>query len=254
MYKVTNIDEIETVKENKLLVNKDKIVLSNSKILISGKDNIIVIEDGCKLLNTNININGNGNLVYLSSNKNNIMLNLSIFNNSTCYIGKNVYFNGTLNVILSEEKNFLVGSDCLFSFGIWVRTADPHLIYDAESKVRINHSKSVLIGEHCWIGQAAMLLKGCEVGSGSIIGGGAVLSKRVGNNEIYAGNPAKKIKEGIFWSGECVHTFTDEKTKKYNVMNKSDYIFSQDNILDKLKHLDAIKTSNHDKLDFIQQI
>lgn len=254
MYKITNVNEIQSLEDNRILINKDKIVMNNSKIIISGKDNIVFIEDGCSLLNTTININGNGNLVYLSKSRHNIILGLNMYNNSTCYIGKEVYFNGTLNVILSEEKNFFVGSDCLFSFGIWVRTADPHLIYDADSKVRINPSKSILVGEHCWIGQGAMLLKGSVVGSGSIVGGGAVLAKTVGNNEVYAGNPAKKIKENVFWSGECVHTFTDEKTRKYNVMDKEEYIYKKDITLSHFLHLDAIKTSSTDKLDFIQKM
>lgn len=177
---------------------------------------------------------------------------MSIFNNSTLYIGDDAYFNGTLNIILSEEKNFFVGNGCLFSFGIWVRTADPHLIYDAETKVRINPSKSILIGDHVWIGQSAMLLKGCHIASGCILGAASIMSKATGNNQVWAGNPAKKVKKNIFWSSESVHNFTYESAQKYNVMNKNDFIFTKDDKMVLFKHLDAMPAKLiDDKLSFI---
>ena len=68
-----------------------------------------------------------------------------------------------MNVILSEQKHLFIGNDCLLSFGIWVRNADPHLIYDVESHKRVNPTKSIYIGDHVWIGQSAMILKGRKV-------------------------------------------------------------------------------------------
>lgn len=78
---------------------------------------------------------------------------------NTLYIGKNNYFNGKLNLILSERKHIVIGDDGLFSFGIWLRTADPHLIYSCETHERINPSKNILIGDHVWIGQGSLVLK-----------------------------------------------------------------------------------------------
>ena len=251
MEKIINLEK-DTTTDNSFIANKEKVVMTNSEITFFGEKNIVFLEDGCSLLNTKINIQGDGNLVYISKSRHKIIINVSVFNNSTLYLGPNAYFNGTLNVSLSEEKNFLVGEGCLFSFGIWGRTADPHLIYDMDSKVRINPSKSIMIGDHVWIGQSAMLLKGCQVGSGSIIGAGAILSKITGTNEIWGGNPAKKIKENIFWSPESVHAFTDLQTKKYNVMNKKEFIFSRDIKLALFKQYDALFASNKDKLEFIK--
>lgn len=48
--------------------------------------------------------------------------------------------------------------------------------------------------------------------------------------------------------------FTDEKTRKYNVMDKEEYIYKKDITLSHFLHLDAIKTSSTDKLDFIQKM
>lgn len=51
------------------------------------------------------------------------------------------------------------------------------------------------IGHDVWIGQNAVILPGCKhVGTGSIIGAGAIVTKDVPAYAIVAGNPAKVIK------------------------------------------------------------
>lgn len=45
-----------------------------------------------------------------------------------------------------------------------------------------------------YIGLGAIILKGVNIGEGSIVGAGAVLSKDVPPYTIYGGNPAKKIR------------------------------------------------------------
>ena len=159
------------------------------------------------------------------------------------FLGRDIYFNGPLNAICSEEKNILIGHNCLISFGVWIRTADPHLIYDAETLSRINPSLSVLIGQSVWIGQQVMILKGAEIGSGSIIGARSVVpKKKVGNNECWGGNPASKIKSNIFWSGECVHNYTAKKTLESNKFHKTQTVpkFIEDKTIMTFKCLDKI--------------
>ena len=120
-------------------------------------------------------------------------------------------------------------TDCLFSFGVWFRTADPHLIYDAESHQRINFSKDIIVGDHVWIGQNALILKGTQIGSGSIIGAGSVAANKIlQSNASFAGNPVRMIRNHIFWDGACVHkwTFTETEKSKNNPSEK--WIFAPD--------------------------
>lgn len=56
---------------------------------------------------------------------------------------------------------------------------------------------SVEIGENCWIAPSASVLNQKKIGDNSLVGMGAVVLKDVGENEIYAGNPAKFIKKII---------------------------------------------------------
>lgn len=81
-----------------------------------------------------------------------------------------------------------------------IRTSDGHGIFDASTKECINQPSDVLIGDHVWLGNSSRVNKGSTIHSGSVIGQGSIVSKVVDGNCIYAGIPAKKIKENIVWS------------------------------------------------------
>ena len=187
--------------------------LNNSTIQFNGKNNILYCEKGVKLKGSTINFNGNNSLVYLSSNKYNCILNIFINNDQVFYMGKDSYINDKLNIFLSEQKNIYIGSYCLFSTEVVLRNADPHLIYDGDTKKRINPTKSIFIGDHVWVGQRAMILKGTQIDSGSIIGAMSVVSgKKIPHNTSWAGNPVRQIKDNIFWSSEAVHPWVQWHT------------------------------------------
>ena len=54
-------------------------------------------------------------------------------------------------------------------------------------------SKPVRIGQKCFIGARAIILKGVTIGDGAVVGAGAVVSRDVPNGSIVAGNPASVI-------------------------------------------------------------
>lgn len=54
--------------------------------------------------------------------------------------------------------------------------------------------RSVVIGDDVWIGSRATILPGVTIGSGSIIGASAVVTKDVPNYSVVVGNPAKVVK------------------------------------------------------------
>lgn len=171
------------------------------------------------------------------------------------FIGKNTYTNGKLYLIASERQNILIGDDGLFSFGIWIRTADPHLLYDCESKERINPSMSVLIGDHVWVGQNALILKGTHIGSGSIIGAASVVShKTVGSNCAAVGNPAKVIKSGVFFTKDCVHNWSKEKTDNSQVNNTDKWTYKKDKTTKDLTKIDEKIKSFHTADEKLEEV
>ena len=54
---------------------------------------------------------------------------------------------------------------------------------------------STKIGANSWIAPSASLLNKLTIGSGSVVGMGAVVIKNVGDNEVVAGNPSRFIKK-----------------------------------------------------------
>jgi UDP-3-O-[3-hydroxymyristoyl] glucosamine N-acyltransferase len=53
---------------------------------------------------------------------------------------------------------------------------------------------SVEIGENCFIGANSTIRQKLKIGNNVIIGMGAVVTKNIPDNEVWAGNPAKFLK------------------------------------------------------------
>lgn len=56
-------------------------------------------------------------------------------------------------------------------------------------------SRPVKIGNDVWIGTGATILAGVTIGDGAVIGAGAVVRSDVPSNEIWAGLPARKLRD-----------------------------------------------------------
>lgn len=55
--------------------------------------------------------------------------------------------------------------------------------------------KRTVIGNDVWIGDRATIKSGVTVGDGAVIGMGSIVTKDIGCYEIWAGNPARKIRD-----------------------------------------------------------
>jgi len=55
--------------------------------------------------------------------------------------------------------------------------------------------KRILIGDDVWVGANAIVME--DVGNGSIVGAGAVVTKKVEPHSVVVGNPAKAVKKRV---------------------------------------------------------
>jgi acetyltransferase-like isoleucine patch superfamily enzyme len=53
------------------------------------------------------------------------------------------------------------------------------------------------IGSNCFLGGRSLILPGVEIGDGSIVGAGSVVTKTVPPGSLVGGNPARILREGI---------------------------------------------------------
>lgn len=58
-----------------------------------------------------------------------------------------------------------------------------------------NPYKQTIIGNDVWIGLRVIVKAGVKIGDGAVIGMGSIVTKDIPPYEIWAGNPAKKIKD-----------------------------------------------------------
>lgn len=95
-------------------------------------------------------------------------------------------------------RRITIGKNCLIAGGVTIRDYDGHPL-DAEErrilrKVIAEEIRPVVIGDDCWIGGRALILKGVTIGSRSIVAARSVVTKDVPPDVIVAGNPARVVK------------------------------------------------------------
>jgi len=92
-------------------------------------------------------------------------------------------------------KKVTIGKDCAIARDVIIRDTDAHKIYNSTSQM----TQEVFIGEHVWIGNRAIIMKGVTIGNGAVIAAGSIVTKDVPENCLAAGVPAKVIREHIEW-------------------------------------------------------
>ena len=107
------------------------------------------------------------------------------------FIGK--YSLITPGVRIMAAESIKIGDACMIAHGAYISDADWHGIYDRAKPV--GKTKPIVLKDNVWIGDSAIICKGVTIGKNSIIGAGAVVTKDVPANSIYAGNPAVLVKK-----------------------------------------------------------
>ena len=253
---VKTIDQIDDLKDNKIMGNPK---LDNVTISFAGKGNILYCENNVKLSNCRITFWGENSLVYLSSSDSPYPLSLDIFKNSTFYIGKDAILVRTTYINVQEHKNIIIGDDCSFASNVSIRTSDPHIIYDSNTKKRVNHSYSTYIGDHVWLGHQAYVGKGVKIGSGAILDNNSYASSYsvLKSNTLYGGNPVNVIQNDVFFTKDYTGSLRKEDSADVEEYKSRIFLFSNTpgETLDFDKIDSIISNFNvNEKLNFIQKL
>ena len=125
-----------------------------------------------------------------------------------CFIDQNIYIRNPFNLSISKNCSINRGCEFFTSFQdsnngsikleenvtlspnvkIYAIAQDPH------SKNFDTIAKPVLIKENAWICADVTILPGVIIGKNAVVASKAIVNKSVNENEIWGGNPIKKIK------------------------------------------------------------
>ncbi|WP_394242058.1 acyltransferase [Halopseudomonas laoshanensis] len=100
----------------------------------------------------------------------------------------------------SDRAKIKIGSEVMFGPGVKILGGD-HEFKNTEMPMffaKKNPGKKqadINISNDVWIGANAVILEGVQIGTGSIVGAGSLVAKDVESYSIYAGVPARKIKD-----------------------------------------------------------
>ena len=109
-------------------------------------------------------------------------------------VGENSYINGGM-LLASPNARISIGKNCLISYAVHIRT-DMHRHEPGVPIIEQGVTESdIVIGDNVWIGYGAQIMSGVTIGSNSIVGAGAVVTKDVPQNVIVGGVPARIIGE-----------------------------------------------------------
>lgn len=116
---------------------------------------------------------------------------------ATLTIGKNV---GISSTALVASYSITIGDNVKIGGGVCIydtdfHSLDPNIREKPTLDMEFKANKPVIIKDNVFIGAHSTILKGVTIGTNAVIGACSLVTHDVPDNEIWAGNPAKFIRE-----------------------------------------------------------
>ncbi|MBO5445964.1 acyltransferase [bacterium] len=197
-----------------------KTLPKNFNLTINGSNNYIEIIGPIKFNNTTIEIEGNENIFKIKKPARVVkncyfcLEGLAEVNiDEDCGLNMGLY--AIINNNFKNKHKLTIGKGVFIGKDVIIRTSDGHAIIDPETGLAINEPQDIEIGDNVWIGARNMILKGTKIPSGSIVGAQSVVNKKFETtNVLIAGNPAKIIRNNVFWDVRDFGRYMKETTKE----------------------------------------
>lgn len=122
---------------------------------------------------------------------------------SNCKIGRYCSIGSNIRVVSATHptKGFISTHPAFFSDTYWF-----HYVKESKFKEHLSDTDGweCTIGNDVWIGDNVLILGGCKIGDGAVIGMGSIVRHDVPPYTIVAGIPAKEIRKRF--SGETIES------------------------------------------------
>ena len=116
--------------------------------------------------------------------------NVYIGDGSDVHIGSNCHVNENVHIVNAIIGDHVMIAPEVYFVGDLHRTDQIDIPMINQGKVSCLPTK---IGDDVWIGLRAIIMPGVQIGTGAIVGAGAVVTRDVEANSIVAGIPARVI-------------------------------------------------------------
>ena len=205
---------------NSILCDHDN---PNVKVIFKGSDNKLEIK-GAHFLKAQIIFTGNNAVVSFgkSSPKKPHHISIRVGQDSSIKIADGLTIEKNASLFACEGASINIGKDCMLASNVQIRADDSHPIFDVITGDRLNRSKSIKIGDHCWLGFNSICLKGAIIGSGSVVAMNSIVTKEFPNNVLLVGSPAKPIRSNIAWERPNLATTLPHYKNHINDIKKTD--------------------------------
>lgn len=121
-----------------------------------------------------------------------IRAGLRVSGRGSVSIGSGAFINH--DVTLIADAPISIGRNVELAPGVQLITAD-HEIGTPQARAGADTCAPIVIGDGTWIATGAMVLPGVTIGSGCVIAAGAVVRGDCTPNRLYAGVPARPIRD-----------------------------------------------------------
>jgi acetyltransferase-like isoleucine patch superfamily enzyme len=110
-------------------------------------------------------------------------------------IGSNNYFNKSL--MIDACGYIQIGNNNMFGPDVYITDSNHSFGKGILPKNAAMQRGKVLIGNDCWIGAKAIILKDVELGDSCVVAAGAVVTKSFPAGSVVAGVPARLLKNDL---------------------------------------------------------
>lgn len=167
-------------------------------LVVKGNDNDVSLAISHSTGTAHISCEGDGNRIEIRQLRRAGSLRIKVSNGGSLFIGEK----STLEdcYILADKAKVTIGKDFMASFQTHVRTTDAHGIYSLETGELLNPPADVVIGDHVWLGQGAIVSKGSRISDNVVVAARSFVQKmKTPRNCIIGGAPARILRVGVVW-------------------------------------------------------
>lgn len=197
---ITTLTEFKDERGNRVIYDGPPVT-SGVNIRLRGSNNTLRVSAGAKVGRLSVTFDCDNGRCEIGSHDAvpAIKATIRVGQDAAVLIGDDVSMTETCGMSAVEGATIRIGDDVMFASQNQLRADDGHPIFDVASGRRVNPARDITIGDHVWVGLRAVVLGGAAIGDGTVIGVGSIVTRRVPNNCIVAGVPARVVRRHVAW-------------------------------------------------------